>query len=273
MNGSTAPAGSPAIVELDADGLDRLVIGGRLTGAVVDASADTLRLRDAEGLRWELAVHLGDLMALDEVVEVRRGEGLVDLLGRDGAAIATVRDQLVPARSWDHAHWSGPRSSFPSAAGQAAAALDVFDGATVVIRISVARDDQVTSTQMAAKGATAAAIEERSSDDAGDSCIEVTVFDVRDLAMRTLEAAGLVDPAGFAGTADLLITAPRPDGRTRVTVLDWTGAEGHLTTTTDDGTEVDADPLTLVGEILGAVVPHCRLDHPEGGAAREVALS
>lgn len=245
---------SATTVELDRDALAELLVGATVTGVVVDDAVDTLRVSRADGTRWELAVHAVDVVQYGTVADLDWEDGDLRLVADDGTDLVAIVDQPTPAVSWDLARWQGRRSELGEASGDDAAAIrGVVEAPEVVVRLGVSRGDDLSTSTVAVRHGVGAWVDE---DEEGDD-LDVVLFDAADLLARVLEVGGLLDPYNLAATVDLLVTAPKGDGRTRVTVLEWTGEDGRLTVPGPDGEPVDADPAALIAEISEALAPYC----------------
>lgn len=250
---------------LDGSQLDLLLVGSTITGVVVDADVDTLRLRLADGRRWVLAVHLLDLARFGTVAGVDRFGDELRLIDADGEDLVAIVDQPTPAASWDRALWLGTeRDLLVSDEAVPAVARAVMEAPEVVVRIGIGVEGALTDHTAAVRGDEAVWV--TASD--GGTDVEVVAFRPVDLAARVLEVGGLFDPASFQGTVDLLITVPGADGRTRVTVLAWAGSDGVLSSPDAGGTD-PLDPAALTAEIAEAL----RRWSAEPAADPEVALS
>ncbi len=244
---------APTTMLLEPDHLDVLLLGATVSGVVLDEDADSLRVRLDDGRRWELAVHVLDVVRYGRVAGIDRHEDELRLLGADGDDLIAIVDQPTPAASWDLAHWVGGRGDLAGAEDDGASvARTVLEAPDVVVRLGHSRVDGLTGAVVAVRGPRAVLIDERD----GVDEIDVVVFDPIDLIGRVLEVGGLLDPYGLEATVDLLITAPSGEGRSRVTVLEWTGDGGRLTTPGEGDLAVEADPGAMIEEITGALAPY-----------------
>lgn len=237
-------------IVLDDAACDDLLLGATITGSILDLREDTLRIRAADGNRWELAVHLLDVSRFGTVARLERADDGLRLLDDTGEQLVSVVHQPTPARSWDTQHWAGRRCDLAADVDPSAVTANaILRSPDAVVRLGIASKDTLDGHLVAVSGSDAVWIEE------DDDDLDVIVFASADLALRVLEVAGLLDPFSLTSTVDLLITAPISDGRTRVTTLEWTVEQGGLWGTDENERPIALDPGVLTAEITDALRP------------------